>query len=215
MKKLLLILMIAFAPSSLMASDAALGRPSWSFEMKAGLLVPDIDNWSNVYGDRDTAQYGGAVSYKIIRQVEVGIGGAYSRAGGSGFAPVHQSAAGHVTLEFYPIDVFVLARGIFNEDQWLVPYAGGGWSRVYYREEIQDQSVSRGFANGFHARGGLQFLIDGIDASAANSFYRDFGVRHTYLFIETKYTRAMADTSSGTTVNIGGTSWLGGFLFEF
>ena len=73
----------------------------------------------------------------------------------------------------------------------------------------------RGAANGYHARAGLQLLLDGIDQSAANSLYLDYGVYHTYLFLEAEYTRAMVDTVSGGSVNLGGTSWLGGFLFEF
>jgi hypothetical protein len=214
-KRILLLLLVVLAPSVLYASDLTTSRPHWSFEIKGGRLIPDIDNWSNVYDDRATTEFEGAAAYKITRQIEVGIEGGYSRTGGSGYAPLHNMKAGHVIVNFYPVDVYLLARGIFTEDQWVVPYVGGGWTRVYYREEIEDQSVARGYANGYHARGGLQFLLDLIDPGAANSFYRDFGVRHTYFFIEGKYTHAMADTTSSTSVDIGGKSLLGGFLFEF
>ncbi len=215
MKKILLLLLIGLLPSMVHASDLTTDRPHWSFELKAGQLIPDIDNWSSTYGDRDTTQFGSTVAYKITRHLEAGIGGGYSRSSGAGVAPLHNISTGHVVLNLYPVDVFILARGIFTEYQWLVPYVGGGWSRVYYREEVGDQGVARGFANGYHWRGGLQFLIDMLDQQASNSFYRDFGVRHTYFFVETKYTRAMADTVSSATVNIGGTSWMGGLLFEF
>jgi hypothetical protein len=214
-KRILLILLMALAPSVLYASDLTTSRPYWSFEIKGGRLIPDIDNFSAAYDDRATTEFEAAAAFKILRQIEVGVEGGYSRTGGSGYAPLHNEKTGHVILNLYPVDVFVLVRGIFKEDQWVVPYVGGGWTRVYYREEIQDQSVARGYANGNNVRGGLQFLLDLIDANAANSFYRDYGVRHTYFFIEGKYTRAMADTASSTSVNIGGKSLLGGFLFEF
>jgi hypothetical protein len=214
-KRILLLLLISLLPSVVHASDLTTDRPHWSFEMKAGRLTPDIENWSSTYGDRDTTEFGAAAAYKITRHIEAGIEGGYSRSGGSGFAPIHQQAAGHVILNLYPVDVFILARGVFTEYQWLVPYVGGGFSRVFYREEVENQGVARGYANGYHARGGLQFLLDIVDQEAANGFYRDFGVRHTYLFVETKYTRAMADTVASGTVNIGGTAWLLGLLFEF
>jgi hypothetical protein len=98
-----------------------------------------------------------------------------------------------------------------------VPYVGGGWSRLFYQEEVEKQSVSRGAANGYHARAGIQLLLDGLDSRAADSLYLDAGVFHTYLFLEAKYTRAMINTidNPSTSVNLGGTSYLGGLLFEF
>ena len=215
MKRILILLLIALAPTALHASDLTTDRPRWSLEIKGGKLTPDIDNFSTAYDSHAMTEFEAAGAYKIIRQIEVGVEGGYSRAGGSGYAPLHNMKAGHVILNFYPVDVFVLARGVIKEDQWVVPYVGGGWSRIYYREEIQDQGVARGFANGYHARGGLQFMLDMIDADAANSAFRDYGLRHSYFFIEAKYTRAMADTVSGTSTNIGGKSLLAGFLFEF
>ncbi len=91
---------------------------------------------------------------------------------------------------------------------------------MYYREEVENQGVARGSADGYHARAGLQFLLDMLDYTAANNFYRDFGVRHTYLFFEGKYTRVMADTideagNPAGSKDIGGKSLLGGLLFEF
>ena len=55
----------------------------------------------------------------------------------------------------------------------------------------------------------------GLDQDAANSFYLDYGVEHTYLFIEAQYTRAMIEDLSGQSINVGGTSYLAGLLFEF
>ena len=53
------------------------------------------------------------------------------------------TVSGEVTYELYPLNVFVLVRGIINEKQWLVPYVGGGWTRMYYRVKVQDQDTVR------------------------------------------------------------------------
>jgi hypothetical protein len=215
LKNFIIILVLIISPAALLAAEPPTKRPHWSLEFKGGDFIPDIDNWSQFYGNRYTTEYGGSVAYKLLRPLEVGIEGSYIEDRGQGLAPLHNTAAGKVTYKLYPVNVFVLARGVFSEKQWLVPYVGGGWTRIFYREEVENQGVVRGAANGYHARAGLQLLLDGIDQSAAGNFYRDFGVYHTYLFLEAKYTRAMVDTVSGSSVNIGGTSWLGGFLFEF
>ena len=145
----------------------------------------------------------------------MGVEGGYIRDKGLGFAPVHNVSAGSVTYELFPLQAFVLIRGVFSEKQWLIPYIGGGWTRMYYREKIEFQGSVKGFADGSHGRAGLQFLLDGLDQSAANSFYLEHGVMHTYLFFEAQRTRAMIDTVTGESVNLGGTSYLAGLLFEF
>ena len=86
---------------------------------------------------------------------------------------------------------------------------------MLFRSEVKGQGKTEGSVNGFHARAGVQLLLDGLEPDAADNLYQDFGMHHTYLFVEGKYTRAMADTNSAGSVNIGGTSFLGGFLFEF
>jgi hypothetical protein len=114
----------------------------------------------------------------------------------------------------------VVLRGIFTENQWVVPYVGGGWTRMYYKEELSLQPTARGYTDGSHVRGGLQLLLDVFDQRAATNMYRDYGISHTYFFVEAQRTRAMIDTvatvsSPSESINLGGTSVLGGLLFEF
>lgn len=197
------------------AAEQPLERPHWSLEVKGGVFIPAIDNWTTYYGRRDISEYGGTLAYKIIRQIEVGMEGSYIRDKGRGLAPLHNLVTGKVTYELAPLDVFVLFRGVFSETQWLVPYAGGGWTRMYYREKVQYQDEVRGSTDGYHVRAGLQLLLDEIDPRAAHNLFTDYGVFHTYLFFEARYIRAMINDLGGTSVNLGGTSWLGGLLFEF
>lgn len=220
MKKLVLVLILFVLPVAAFAADEQNDRPHWSFEMKGGWFIPALDNWSMFYGSRNMTEFGGTLAYKIIRQVEAGVEGSFVHGTGQGLAPVHGILTGNVKYDLYPLNVFVLARGVVSEQQWLVPYAGGGWTRMFYREEIEDQGIIRGAENGYHVRGGLQLLLDGLDPQSANNMVRDYGIYHTYLFFEAKYTRVMVDTAGttstpGQSINIGGKSLLAGFLFEF
>ncbi len=210
MKKVILLFILFLVPAIVYAAEPAIDQPHWSVEVKAGTFAPALANWRQYYGKRDMPEYAMSLAYKIIRQIEVGVEGGFLTDRGNAFAPLHQTAAGRVTYNLYPASAFVLLRGVFNENQWIVPYAGGGYTKMFYQEKVEGQDTVKGSANGYHARGGLQFLLDGLDRSAANNMYMDYGVYHTYLFVEAKYTRAVV---SG--INLGGTSYLGGLLFEF
>ena len=86
---------------------------------------------------------------------------------------------------------------------------------MYYKEEVNLQPTVRGYTDGSHVRGGLQFLLDAVDERAAANMLMDYGVFHTYFFVEAQRTRAMIETVSGESIDLGGTSVLGGLLFEF
>ena len=210
----------ALSPGLALSAEPAIPRPHWSVEIKGGQFYPDIENWKTYYGSDKTSLIAGSIAYKVLRQVEAGIEIGYARDKGQGLAPVHRTLAGSVQYEIAPLHVFALVRGIFHEDQWVVPYAGGGWSRYYYREKIENQATVRGSVDGYHGRAGLQLLLDAIDPKAANNLFTDYGIQHTYLFLEAQSSKATIDTiAAGTApseeVNLGGTIYLIGLLFEF
>jgi hypothetical protein len=208
----MMLILALIIPAFAHAADQQPGRPHWSLELKGGTFAPVLENWSQYYGRKDMPQYEGTLAYKVLRQVEVGVSAGTARDKGQGYAPVHGTVSGEVTYDLYPLNVFVLVRGVISEKQWLVPYVGGGWTRMYYRVKIQDQDTVRGSADGYHARGGLQLLLDGIDRSASNNLYMEFGIYHTYLFVEAEKTKAKYKPTS---VELGGTAYLIGLLFEF
>lgn len=210
LKKFVLLLLLIVVPMLAYAEDSIINRPHWSFEIKGGTFTPELSNWAQYYGKRDMPEYAMSLAYKIRRRVEVGIEVGYLWADGSALAPLHGVSAGSVTYDLYPVNAFILFRGIVSEKQWIVPYVGGGYTKLFYREKVENQSDVKGSADGYHARGGLQFLLDGLDSKAANNLYTDFGIFHTYLFVEAQYIHADV---SGT--NLGGTGYLGGILFEF
>src|SRR3990172_5763977 len=127
MKKLSFMLALFLLPVVVYGAESPAERPHWSLELKGGMFYPDIENWKNYYGSDKTSHYAATLAYKLFRQLEVGIEGGYIRDKGQGFAPGHGTTAGSVTYELYPLEAFILLRGVFNEGQWLVPYVGGGW----------------------------------------------------------------------------------------
>ena len=218
--RLLLIFILLIIPATALAADDTEKFPRWTVELKGGLFYPDIDDWSKYYGSDRMWDYAGAVGYKIFRQVEVGVEGGMMQDRGRALAPTMGTITGNVTYSLWPLTGYAVYRAKFSESQWLVPYAGFGWTRMFYREQIQGQETRTGSADGYTARAGIMLLLDGVDQSAANNLYLDFGISHTYLIFEMQQSKANITTLSAPNdpahqVNLGGTSFLGGFLIEF
>jgi hypothetical protein len=217
-KKIILLLLALTIPAVAHAEEPLVASPSWSLELKGGTFAPSLQDWSQYYGKKDMPAYAATLAYKVVRQIEIGVGGGAARDRGQAYAPLHSAQSGNaylsggVTTKLYPLDVFILFRAIFNEDQWVVPYIGGGWTRIYYRQTVEGQGEVRGSADGYHFRGGLQLSLDNIDESAADNLYDEDGVYHTYFFVEAERTKAKVRASS---IDLGGTAYLMGLLFEF
>jgi hypothetical protein len=212
LKQFIMLLIILFIPTVVPAADPLLDRPHWSLEIKGGTFAPALTNWAQYYDKRSMPAFEGSLAYKLIRQIDIGISGGYAWDKGHAYAPLHSASVGNVTYRIAPISLFILLRGLVSENQWLVPYVGGGFTRLYYQEKIEGQDSISGSVDGYHARGGLQFLLNGLDENAANRMFLDYGVHHTYLFAEAEYTHAVVRSVS---INLGGTAYLMGFLFEF
>ena len=217
MKRIILGALVLFITMCLSAQAAErdMDRPHWSLELKGGVFIPAIENWATYYGRRDISEYGGSLAYKIVRQIEFGLEGSYIKDEGQGVARLHNIVTGSVTYEVAPLNVFVLARAVFSDNQVLIPYVGGGLTRMYYREKVQYQEDIKGSTDGYHARAGLQIVLDDMDPRAAVNMSMDYGVHHTSLFFEARRIRAMITDLNGASIDLGGTSWLGGLLFEF
>jgi hypothetical protein len=218
LRKILLFLMLFIAPAVAFAEESPFDLPHWSFELKGGRFTPSQSNWEEFYGRKDMTEFAISLAYKLRRRIEIGVEGGAARATGNAIAKLHSEQAGQpvfagsVRYEIFPINVFVLFRGIVSENQPVVPYLGGGITTVLYRQAVEGQGSVKGSVNGFHARGGLQFLLDGLDRDAASSMYMGYGIVHTYLFIEAEYISAKI---SDISADLGGTAYLAGLLFEF
>jgi opacity protein-like surface antigen len=212
LKAALVLLALLLLPSAA-AADALSNQPPWALEIKGGVFAPSLPDWSRFYGKRDMPEYGLSLAYKLFERVELGAGAGWIRGKGKALLPIHGAPSiDNVTYELYPVNIFVLARAVWSDEQWLVPYAGGGWTRIYYRQKIEDGQSARGFADGYHVRAGLQLSLDSFDSRASSRMYADYGVFNTYFFVEAERTRAVERSAS---VDLGGTAYLGGLRFEF
>ncbi len=213
MKKILLLLILVLLPSVARPQDEGFtNRSHWALELKGGMFDAALENWPQYYEKKRMPEYAGSLAYLFSRYFEAGIGAGRMKADGKGLALFQGTPAGSVTYVYYPVNVFVLARGALHEDQWLVPYIGGGWTRMYYRQDIKDGMTTRGATDGYHLRGGLEFSLDALDPDASRGMYRDYSVRETYLFLEAEYTHAAVQSGA---INLGGTAYLAGLRFEF
>lgn len=199
-----------------LAEQPAQEPPHWSIEVKGGKFEPDAENWETFYGKKDTDQYGVAWAYKPVRQMEVGLSIDFSKDRGKGLL-ADNSIGGRVEYEQFPVTAFVLLRGVFNENQWVVPYVGIGYTQLYYKVDIQNDDKREGDTGGIQTRAGLQFLLDPINKRGALGLQRDFGVENLYLVLEVQELDADKETVSngGADIELGGTSYLIGLLFEY
>lgn len=194
-----------------MGAEPPSNKPTWAFEAKGGRFTPDLARWSDYYGSDDTEHVAFSLSWKLLRMLEIGVDGQRMRATGVGVLPLNGMSGERVVYQLYPMQLGVTFRAIFHEEQLIVPYIGGGASRIYYNIEIAGQSDAQGSVDGIYARAGLQFLLDPLDrADAAN--LREYGIDNTYWFIEAQQLTARDKIAN---VDIGGQSWLTGLLFEF
>lgn len=184
-------------------------KPRWSLEIKGGDFEPELEEWATFYGDKETDQLGFALAYKFLRQAEAGLAVDYVHDEGVGMLPLNGTLGGEVDFHMYPAHLYVLLRGVFFENQWVVPYVGGGLTRVHYRQEIDNQSSVRGEVDGDHTRYGLQILLDWLDPGNAAGFEEE-SVDNTYLVIE-----ALSFSAEIEGVELGGESRMVGFVFEF
>lgn len=187
-------------------------KPKWSFEFKLGRFEPDIANWKKFYGKDYTLSFSAAFSYKLLDQIEVGMQGSWIRDKGKGFLPKNNIVGGTVKYQLFPLDVFILFRGVYTKNQSVVPYFGGGWSRAYYKATIQNQSSIDGAENGTHYRAGIQFLLNNLYKKGTRNLKNSYGIINTYFYIEVQELKAEVDSLN---LNIGGKSTMIGILLEY
>ena len=212
MKTAVLLVLLLLLPSAAPAAQPLPERPRWSLEVKGGMFSPALEGWSRNFGDSGMREFAASFAYKFLQQVELGAGAGMMKGTGQVFNQFHGNPVGDMTYKLYPIDLFVMLRGVVIDSQWVVPYVSGGWTRTYYRETFQDGETVRGSADGYHIRGGLQFSLDILDQMAATRMYSDYGVLHTFFFIEAEKSRVV---ERSTSINLGGKAYHAGLLFEF
>ena len=192
------------------AADAPASLPRWSFEFKGGRFKPELPDWKDYYGSDSMGEYLAALGYLPLRALQLGTEVGYAYDSGQGLLPNNGVLGGEVSYLLVPVHVYVVVRGVFTAEQWVIPYIGGGWTRAYYKQTVKNQQTYKGHADGWNARAGLQLLINALDPNNAKSLRSDFGIDYTYLTLEAQKFRAEIDGAE-----LGGTSYLLGLRLEF
>jgi len=186
--------------------------PRYTLELQGGLYQPKDDDWEHHYGSKRMMEMSVSLAYRFFSVLDLGTSASYGRDHGIGVLPLSQLDSGSVIYEILPIDFYAVLRARFSHNQWIVPYAGGGYTRFFYRQSIDGEGYSRGSVNALHARAGLQFLLDPLEPLSARTIYANYGVVNSYLILEGKMTRAFAGQPQ---IDIGGYSYRAGIMVEY
>jgi len=184
--------------------------PRWSFEFKGGRFHPQLPDWKRYYGSDSMNHFAMALGFMPLRALELGAELGYAYDEGQGLLPSSGALGGDVTYTLVPAHVYILLRGAFMEGQWMIPYAGGGWSRAYYKQEVMAQQEHKGHADGWNARAGLQLLLNPLDPGSAKDIKKAYGIDYTYLTLEVQKFSATIDG-----MELGGKSYLLGVRIEY
>jgi len=224
----------------LLAPSASAESPrSMMLEIHAGPYTPQIDRafmYSTPYGDYFSDSPMVMVGLHWDYQVWQGFGslsvGAGARIGWSDGLAVSQdgtSSSDSTSLNLLPLTATVTYRFDWlaqNLQIPFVPYAKVGvtysvWWVTNGSGEIANtydlDGVGRagyGGTFGFHAGGGLQFLLDWFGAGMAAEFDAEIGVNNSYLFFEYAY-HSVNDFGSETSFDLGDSNFSAGLMFEF
>jgi hypothetical protein len=184
----------------------------WSLGFKGGYFTPALDQWKANYGSSGNVEWSGQLGFKITRQWELGIDGGYFSDTGTALTQSGLTSILEQKISLFPVQVYLLYRLIRDEDQLFVPFVGGGYTHVIYRQSLEGKETVKGSQEGYHARMGLQLLLDWFDPADASSFNQDLGVTNSYFVLEAQYRKV---DNFGSDPDLGGWSYLGSLLFEF
>jgi len=205
------MLYFLFYALSLQAASAR-QSPSYSFELQGGFYQPADPNWASYYGSPNMLEMNVTVAKRFMRVIDVGISTSFAQDMGKGRLPESQLLAGEVSYEIFPLDFFAVLRLGFSDKQWVVPYAGGGYTRFFYRQSVDGVGYARGSVDAMHAKAGLQLLLDVLEPRAARKMLVNYGVLNSYFLLEGKIVRAQVGEP---VTNLGGISYRLGILLEY
>ena len=117
-------------------------------------------------------------------------------------------------LYLYSIPVNLIAGYEFNylNNQPLVPFIEGGGTYWAFQEKKESGSSTTGAKKGYFYGGGIKFLLDILEPSAAAEMRIDYGIFHTYLF---GGYRSYKVNPSGRGFNFSDDVFYGGLSFNF
>ena len=187
-------------------------QPKWSVALKGGYAFPETDGWEDNYGDDGFWTLGAEIGWKINRRLELNASISYGDDSGKALTPSGKESVDDLDFEHLPIHISVLYRFISDEDQFIVPFLGGGYTHLFYKLEFVDDDRS-GDQFGYHVRGGFQILLDRLEPEKADDISDKVGIHNSYLFFEGIYSNV--DDFGSEDIDLGGWTVFIGLLLEF
>lgn len=209
--------LLAAAPASGQESDDGGGieSPRWTYELRGGILEPDLDQFETFYGDDNESYFALAGSYRFRDWLEVGGELGHMSADGVGFLTQSQQLGGDVEYTLNPVQIY--ANFIFQgaPGRRVVPYAGIGLVSAMYEQEVAQQEDREGRSDlGYSARVGVRFRIATHGPLEPSTVRYGSLYWRAFLFLEAQYVSAEIDNDIET-IDLGGDAYLLGFRMEF
>lgn len=183
---------------------------SWNIGIKGGVFQPELDQWQTFYDSKYAGTGAVEASFSPFRLLELGLRTGFIRKSGVGSYDNSGDLGGEVSFNLFSAEAYAQFVLRFVERQWLVPYVGMGYGEEFYLLTIKHQPSIKGKMSALSYTGGLRVLVDGLDKRAAKILQEDFGVRHSFLFVEYGMSSA---TIAGT--DLGGITITSGISLEF
>ncbi len=203
------LFLLIFLPSTLQAVEKT---PQWfSLEFKGGVWMPlnrTTRDFLGTINPMGLAEFG--FLYHSRYGAEIGVG--YVGAGGSAVGKVSGAQSGdrfHFTM--IPLCSSFTFRGVWKEDQLLIPYAKAGPDFWLFRENVQG-NVTKGVKYGLHAALGLQVDLSYVE-DLSEFMEETMGVNHIYFILEGRYGWINSFGRNG--IDLSNLTASGGLLFEF
>ena len=233
---------LAVALAALLTSTApalAESPRSATFALHFGTYLPQVDSafagatpWDDVFGQSTMLLMGFEAGYLLWQghgTLSVTGGLRYGWIDGKALDGEGEPSTDEVGFNLMPATASIVYRwdwAALRHGIPLAPYVKAGLSAALWwatdgkgdvsntRAPDGEAREGRGLTLGWHAGGGLQFLLDAVAPGMAGDFDTDSGVNNSYLFAEFLYT-ALDDFGSATSIDLGDASFSFGLMFEF
>lgn len=191
----------ALAPATSRAQDLA-GTfrkdetPAWTnFEFRYGSFQFGDDAWTSVYGG-SAGNVNLEVGLQLFRYGEIDLGIGYLWSTGNTVGAEGGRTGEEAFTEWMPLTVTGTVRIHVADEQPIVPFAGVGFSYVFFREgpldaegKYRDPLVVNGSKLGWHWQVGGNILLDVLQPRRAAMLEARTGINDTWLTVEYRQTR--------------------------
>lgn len=202
-------------------------------QIKLGGYLPRIDTeeglsttpYRNIFGDASLLLFEMELQryfYQGIGTAGVGFSAGYGEKYAAARLTGGVAAAERTALRVLPLELHGIYKFDYAAFEWgipLVPYGKLGLNYIPWwitkgtgTEQIEGRSGSGG-KWGWHATGGIAFMLDVLEPRLARDFDSDIGVNHSYFFAE--YTYADVNNFGKPGLVLSSRRWMFGLALDY